>query len=57
VEAGKRTTLPCQTECWIDQLLARYEASFPEGATIKEIIGLIKESRVPEKRAQLEVTA
>lgn len=57
VEAGKRSTLPFLTEEWIDDLLSRYEAVFPEGASIKDIIASIKESRDTEKRAQIELTA
>jgi hypothetical protein len=55
--AGKRKTLPSLTEAWIDELLSRYEAVFPEGASIKEIIATIKESRCSEKRALIELTA
>lgn len=57
VEAGKRATLPFLTEQWIEQLLASHEAAYPEGASVKEIIAMIKESRTLEKRAQLELTA
>jgi len=56
VVAGKRSTLPRQTSAWIDDLLTRYEAVFPE-ASIKEIISSIKESRTTEKRALIELTA
>lgn len=56
MEAGKRSTLPRQTSAWIDELLSRYEAVFPQ-ASIKEIISSIKESRNTEKRALIELTA
>jgi hypothetical protein len=54
VEAGKRSTLPFLTESWIDGLLKEYELVFPENLSIKEIICLLKESRVIEKRREIE---
>ena len=57
MESGKRATLPSQTQQWIGQLLAQFEAAYPEGAEIKEIVKCIKESRTVEKRQLMESTA
>jgi hypothetical protein len=57
VESAKKATLPFQTQLWIEQLLAQFEAAYPEGAEIKDIISCIRESRTVEKRQLMESTA
>ena len=49
-----RVTLPFLTEKWIDQLLVAYRVVFVEGFEIKNIVAALKESRVVERRVELE---
>lgn len=51
--AGKRSTLPAQTQSWINDLLKKYEEVFSQGLSIKEIVAVFKESRNVDKRALL----
>ena len=51
----RKTTLPHQTEKWVDQILKAYESVFTEGHDIKQIIANLKASRELEKRVEMEM--
>jgi len=51
----KKSTLPHQTEKWVDQILKAYESVFTEGHDIKQIIANLKASRELEKRVEMEM--
>jgi hypothetical protein len=54
VESGKKNTLPFLGKEWMEYLLGQYEAAYPQDATIKDIVQILKKSRTVESRLQLE---
>lgn len=54
VESGKKNTLPFLAKEWMEYLLGQYEAAYPQDATVKDIVQILKKSRTVESRLQLE---